>query len=99
MKQFVDKVAKIKTEIEGRVIINAASFDKECKKDNVFEEATGNIWNKFLHKHCLEFKFEIWKNKLNENFYVKATDEARIEAISQSLNPHSSNDLFRGKKR
>ncbi|MBI9067579.1 MAG: hypothetical protein JEZ09_09830 [Salinivirgaceae bacterium] len=96
-KQFITKIRMIQDALKDKCILKATEFD-ELEEAKILQDATGAICNKFLHKHCADYAFEIWK-KLNNNYYIKATAECRKEAVNQGLTPHTNGEYLRGKKR
>ena len=96
-KQFITKISKLQDELKDKCILKATEFEK-FEEVKILEDAKGAKWNKFLHKHCSEYKFEIWK-KLNNSYYVKATAECKGAAKKEGLTLQTNGELIRGKKR
>jgi len=96
-KQFITKISKIQDALKDQCILKATEFEEfeEAKK---LQDAKGAQWNKFLHKHCFEYKFEIWK-KLNNSYYVKTTAECKEAAEKEVLTLQTNEELIRGNKR
>ncbi len=98
-QQFILKIIDIQEELSDKCILVASSFDKKCKESDIYQDALGKKWNKYLNKNCSKYGFEIWKKKSDQNVYIKATDECRKEANDQGLTPHTTSELLRGEER
>lgn len=96
-KQFTTKISKIQAELTDKCVLKATDFEA-IEEVKVLEEAKGAIWNKFLHKHCSEYKFEIWKKK-NSSYYVNATTKCKAVAAKEGLELQTNGEFIRGKKR
>jgi len=96
-KQFITKISKIQDALKDQCIFKATEFEN-IEEVKILQDAKGAKWNKFLHKHCSEYKFEIWK-KLNNSYYVKATAECKGAADKEGLTLQTNGELIRGKKR
>jgi len=98
-QQFAKKIFKIQEALNEQCILKASVFEKSCDEAKILADAKGSKWNKYVHKKCTIYKFEIWKDKSDQNFYVKSNEKCRIEALSKRLTPHSTSELLRGEKR
>lgn len=96
-KQFITKISKLKDALTDKHILKATEFE-DIEAVKILHDAKGAQWNKFLHKHCSAYHFEIWK-KLNNSYYVKDTAEGKEAANAEGLTLQTNRDLIRGKKR
>ncbi len=96
-KQFITKISKLQDALKDQCILKATEFEA-IEEVKTLQDATGAKWNKFLHKHCSEYNFEIWK-KLNNSYYIKATAEGKEAAEKEGLTLQTNGELIRGKKR
>lgn len=96
-KQFITKITKLQDALKDQCILKATEFEN-FEEVKILQDAKGAKWNKFLHKHCSEYKFEIWK-KLSNSYYVKATAECKGAAEEEGLTLLTNVELIRGTKR
>lgn len=84
------KISKIEDILNDRCILKATpDFDKVYPEANIVGDPRGARWNPYVHNHCCEYGFEIWKDSRGHNYYVKATDRCKAEARRQGLIPHT----------